>query len=688
MFAWLWLIPAYFLGSIPFGLIVATGFCGLDPRKDGSGNTGATNVARLCGVKWGVLVLVLDALKGLVAVAVSTWIVPESALMHSLTAMAVILGHRYSAFMKFRGGKAVATTVGVFIPLAFFQLLAAAAVCVVVIWRSGFVSLGSLTLVTLLPVFLAFSGNFGPLPLAVLVAAIVYYAHRDNIRRLIKGEEKPWITGKKTKDSPMTASRPADRFPAYRGSMQYTCLSCDARHGIDELLYTCPSCGEVLLLEDTTFDSLKKTPGQEWREIFDNRASTRNPALRGIFRFYEIMAPVMEEKDILYLGDGNTPIVAASPAFARKIGVPFAYKNDGQNPSASFKDRGMACAFSYLQSLVRKHNWDSVLTICASTGDTSAAAALYASYLGGPIQSVVLLPQGKVTPQQLSQPLGSGATVLEIPGVFDDCMKVVEQLADTYRVALLNSKNSWRILGQESFSFEVAQWYGWDVANLAIFVPIGNAGNVTAIMSGFLKLHALGITGALPRIFGVQSEHADPVYRYYAVPDASKRHYSPVPVTPSVAQAAMIGNPVSFPRVKFLADKYIAIGGENAFQVMQVTEQSIMDSMIEANRHGHIACTQGGESLAGLKAAISHNLIRENETAVLDSTAHALKFLDFQHMYFTNTFPPEYEVTPDPALANAPRLVISQDKKAALPEQEFVREAAAAVAETLGLAKK
>ncbi|MCC8195048.1 MAG: pyridoxal-phosphate dependent enzyme, partial [Deltaproteobacteria bacterium] len=321
-------------------------------------------------------------------------------------------------------------------------------------------------------------------------------------------------------------------------------------------------------------------------------------------------------------------------------------------------------------------------------GAPSAAAALTASSIGGPVKSGGVLPKGTLPPQQLSQPLGSGATVLEIPGVFDDCMKVVEKLADTYRVALLNSKNSWRILGQESFSFEVAQWYGWDVASLAVFVPIGNAGNITAVMSGFLKLYDLGIIEKLPRLFGVQSEHADPVYRYYAVPDPSRRRYEPVSVTPSVAQAAMIGNPVSFPRVKHLAERYTAIGGEDAFQVMHVTEQAIMDSMIQANRHGHIACTQGGETLAGLKAALHHGLMREGETAVLDSTAHALKFMDFQTMYFSNAFPADYEVKPDPALANAPRLVIGEDKKTALPETEFVQAAADAVADALGLAKR
>jgi glycerol-3-phosphate acyltransferase PlsY len=196
MLAWLWLIPAYVIGSIPFGLIIATKCCGIDPRKDGSGNTGATNVVRLCGATWGVTVLLCDALKGLAAVAVMIHLAPESALLHSLAAMAAIMGHRYSIFMGFKGGKAVATTVGVFIPLAFWQLLIAGAVCIIVIWRSGFVSLGSLTLVALLPILMIVFGNYGPLPLAVLVAALVFYAHRENIARLMRGEEKPWLTKK------------------------------------------------------------------------------------------------------------------------------------------------------------------------------------------------------------------------------------------------------------------------------------------------------------------------------------------------------------------------------------------------------------------------------------------------------------------------------------------------------------
>lgn len=476
-------------------------------------------------------------------------------------------------------------------------------------------------------------------------------------------------------------------FPAYRGAMEYVCLGCGRRFSGDSLLYTCPECGGVFLLENTRFGELKAKGGAHWRRLFDSRAATTTTALRGVFRYYELLAPILDEEDIVYLGEGLTPIIEANAALRSKVGIPFGYKNDGQNPSASFKDRGMACAFSYLKWLCRHHSWDEVLTVCASTGDTSAAAALYASYVGAPLKSVVLLPHGKVTPQQLSQPLGSGATVLELPGVFDDCMKVVEILAENYRVALLNSKNAWRILGQESFAYEVAQWYGWDVANLCIFVPVGNAGNITAIMSGFLKMQDLGIVDALPRIFGVQSEHADPVYRYYAAP-AGARSWKPVTVRPSVAQAAMIGNPVSFPRVKELAGRFLARGGERAFQVVQVTEQQIMDAMIVANRHGHIACTQGGESLAGLMNARDLGLVGAGEHAVLDSTAHALKFSGFQNMYFEGSFPEGYGIVPDAALANRPELLLPEDARAGKSVAAFAREGADAVVRRLGLVKK
>ncbi len=475
-----------------------------------------------------------------------------------------------------------------------------------------------------------------------------------------------------------------DKFPSYRGDLRYHCLGCQKKYPGLELHYTCPDCGGVFLLRDHNFSELKKIPGEKWRFIFDARAGSRINALRGIFRFYEFIAPVVEEKDIVYAGEGNTPLILASSRLQRFVGQKLAFKNEGQNPSASFKDRGMACAFSYLQRLIRQKGWDQVITICASTGDTSASAALYAAYVNGPVKSVVLLPQGKVTSQQLSQPLGSGAAVVELPGVFDDCMRVVEYLADNFRVALLNSKNAWRILGQESYAFEVAQWCDWDMSGRVLFIPVGNAGNITAVMSGFLKLKELGVISSLPRIFGVQSRNADPVYRYYSQ-DPEQRSFVPVQVRPSVAQAAMIGNPVSFPRVRDLARRFEQEQGRGFFNVVLVEEQEIIESMLLANRNGHISCTQGGECLAGLLRARESGLVEKSEQAILNATAHALKFSGFQDMYFNNSFPQGYDITPREEFMNQPRQVLSPEQKKSMDAQEFTRTASQELVRLLGL---
>lgn len=450
-------------------------------------------------------------------------------------------------------------------------------------------------------------------------------------------------------------------IPKPEGRMKYRCLSCEAEYGIEKLLYICPECKSVLLLHDENQERIKKIPGKTWRRILDYRKMLKIPALKGIYRYHEFIGPVIPLDSILYLGEGHTPVVEANSVLSEKAGMGFYFKNDGQNPSASFKDRGMASALSYLNYLVKTGLVSDVLAICASTGDTSAAAALYASYLEPNVKSAVLLPHKKVTPQQLSQPLGSGARVFEVPGVFDDCMKIVERLSENYSVALLNSKNAWRILGQESYSYEIAQDFDYDMKDKVVVVPIGNAGNITAVMNGFLKFLDAGIIETLPKLIGVQSEHADPVYRYYLEPDPEKRIFEAVAVRPSTAQAAMIGNPVSMPRVIKLVEKYNELSGRQNVFFEQVTEQQIMDWQITANRHGHIVCTHGGETLAGLVNAMKSGKVDRNETAILDSTAHALKFSGFQDMYFSDTFPPEYEVSPKKELANMPVYVHPKD---------------------------
>lgn len=446
-------------------------------------------------------------------------------------------------------------------------------------------------------------------------------------------------------------------IPEARGDLIYQCLGCGYEHSAEDLLYTCPECGEVFLICDRQPDRLKEIPGLLWRQILDFRKALNLAPLKGIYRYHEFIGPILPLDAVVYLGEGHTPVIEANGFMKQRAGVDFFLKNDGQNPSASFKDRGMASALSHLNFLVKSGRQSDVLAICASTGDTSASAALYAAYLQPHVKSAVLLPHGKVTPQQISQPLGSGARVFELPGVFDDCMKVVEHLSGKYPVALLNSKNAWRILGQESYAYEIAQDFDYDLEQKVVVVPIGNAGNITAVLSGFLKFHEMAIIDALPKILGVQSEHADPVFRYYREPDPKKRRFKPVAVQPSVAQAAMIGNPVSMPRVIRLVDRYNQAAGRERVFFAEVAEQQIMEWTLLANRNGQIACTHGGECLAGLVQARKKGVVRKSEVAIVDATAHPLKFSGFQEHYFQDSFPEAYGITPDPNLINAPVLI-------------------------------
>ncbi|MDD9301531.1 MAG: threonine synthase [Desulfobacter sp.] len=484
-------------------------------------------------------------------------------------------------------------------------------------------------------------------------------------------------------------------IPEPKGELYYKCLGCGGEYGIEKLLYVCPECNQVLLIHDRQKARLKEISGPMWQKIFDYRKMLKIPALKGIYRYHEFIGPSIPLSSILYLGEGHTPMVEANGLLQERTGLKFYYKNDGQNPSASFKDRGMASALSSIKYLIDQGLVSDVISICASTGDTSAAAALYASYLGDAVKSAVLLPYKKVTSAQLAQPLGSGANVFEIPGVFDDCMKVVEHLSSKYPVVLLNSKNAWRILGQESYSYEIAQDFDWDMRDKVVVLPIGNAGNISAVMNGFLKFLEAGIITCLPKIIGVQSEHADPVYQYYLEPNEEKRSFKPVDTQPSVAQAAMIGNPVSMPRVIKIAKKYNqADPGATKVFIVQVKEQEIMDWQLTANQNGHITCTQGGECLAGMVQAKSQGIIHSKETVILDATAHAIKFSGFQDLYFKKELPASYRVCPDDEFINLPVLISpddpdlapSQEKRLAKSEfQKFVNDISQKIANHLDL---
>jgi acyl phosphate:glycerol-3-phosphate acyltransferase len=191
MLSILWLGMSYLIGAIPFGLLL-TKMRGLpDPRLHGSKNMGATNVARVCGTCCGAMTLILDALKGLFAVGVAASF-SNSWLFLSLTALAVLLGHMFSVFLDGKGGKGVATTVGIFLGLAFWPAVLALLVCLTVIKLGGYVSLGSLVLVTLMPIFMLLTESYSLLPVTLIIMALVYSRHKDNIQRLAQGEEQSW----------------------------------------------------------------------------------------------------------------------------------------------------------------------------------------------------------------------------------------------------------------------------------------------------------------------------------------------------------------------------------------------------------------------------------------------------------------------------------------------------------------
>ena len=188
---------AFLLGSVPFGLVIARTFKGIDPRRAGSGNIGSTNVARLCGLPWGILTLFCDIMKGLLPVLLAVQFLP-SPYMQSAVAFAAVAGHVKSPFLGFRGGKGVATTIGALIPLAFWPLLCAVLCCVAVIAVTRYVSLGSMVMSGSLIVFYALFGRFELEPLAVVLFAMIVWAHRANIGRLMRGEESKFLAKKKS----------------------------------------------------------------------------------------------------------------------------------------------------------------------------------------------------------------------------------------------------------------------------------------------------------------------------------------------------------------------------------------------------------------------------------------------------------------------------------------------------------
>ena len=317
----------------------------------------------------------------------------------------------------------------------------------------------------------------------------------------------------------------------------------------------------------------------------------------GVLARYRDLLPVTPATPIITLGEGDTPLVR-SMTLERELGVGELYfKFEGCNPTGSFKDRGMVVAVAKAVENGSKR------IICASTGNTSAAAAAYGARFG--LETIVVIPQGKIAIGKLAQAIAYGARIIEVKGNFDEALTIVRTLSETHNVALVNSLNPHRIEGQKTAAFEVVDVLG-DAPDY-LFIPVGNAANITAYWKGFVEYHALGKSRTKPLMMGFQAAGAAPIVKGKIV-----KH----PRT--IATAIRIGNPASWKKAEAARD-------ESGGVIQAVTDDEIM------NAYRRIAASEGvfvepasAASLAGLmKLAPTMDLSHSRIVCVF--TGHGLK---------------------------------------------------------------
>ena len=295
---------------------------------------------------------------------------------------------------------------------------------------------------------------------------------------------------------------------------------------------------------------------------------------QGLIETYRPYLPVSETTPVVTLLEGNTPLISV-PAIANRIGrqVKVYIKYDGLNPTGSFKDRGMTMAISKAKEAGAE------AVICASTGNTSAAAAAYARRAG--MRAFVIIPDGYVALGKLAQALLYGAEVIAIKGNFDDALKIVRQASENYPVTLVNSVNPYRLQGQKTAAFEVVDVLG--EAPDWLCIPVGNAGNITAYWMGFNEYYQINKCGKLPKMMGFQAAGSAPFVAG-----------APVSNPETLATAIRIGNPANWEKALNVREK--SDGEFNA-----VTDEEILDAYrILASEEGIFCEPASAASVAGL----------------------------------------------------------------------------------------
>lgn len=317
-----------------------------------------------------------------------------------------------------------------------------------------------------------------------------------------------------------------------------------------------------------------------------------------LFDRYGAFLPLTEQTPHLSLGEGDTPLIHA-PRLARAIGVRELFlKYEGANPTGSFKDRGMVVA------VAKALEAGATSVICASTGNTSASAAAYAAHAG--IESIVVVPAGKIALGKLAQALMYGARLLVIEGNFDQALQIVRDLAQTHPVTIVNSVNPYRLEGQATAAYEICDALGGPPD--ALCLPVGNAGNITAYWMGFRRYHEAERIDRLPKMLGFQAEGAAPIVRGH-----------PVEHPETIATAIRIGNPASW---CYALDARDHSGG----LIDCVSDDQILRSWRDLARlEGVFVEPASAAGVAGLRKVIADGRADPDARYVAVLTGHGLK---------------------------------------------------------------
>jgi threonine synthase len=318
---------------------------------------------------------------------------------------------------------------------------------------------------------------------------------------------------------------------------------------------------------------------------------------RGVIEEYFDRLPVSSKTPIVSLREGGTPLVHAG-VLSDMLHNDIWLKVEGANPTGSFKDRGMTMAISKAAEDGAK------AVVCASTGNTSASAAAYATKAG--MTPVVLVPQGKIAMGKLAQALAHGATLLQVDGNFDDCLTLARDLAENYPVALVNSVNPYRIEGQKTASFEVVDLLG-DAPDIHV-LPVGNAGNITAYWKGYKEYNKDRISTKLPMMWGFQAAGAAPIVLNQVVSEPE-----------TIATAIRIGNPASWEQA---VDARNSSGG----LIDSVTDEEILSAYrLVAAREGVFVEPSSAAGIAGLIKKQAQGILPKGKRIVVTVTGNGLK---------------------------------------------------------------